>query len=238
MGKVVLITGANRGLGRIAAQLLEQSGHTILMTARDSEKGLASMEDLQSAEFFQMDVTRPESIQTCFEGVRAWLKSNNRKLDVLINNAASMFDDVSGSVDPQMDPLYSSMEVLESTFTLNTFAPYEVIKVFLPLMNRYARSDIINVSSGMGALTGMGTGAPAYRMSKCALNALTAYLAASLAGTKIRVNSLCPGWVKTELGGEGAPRTPEEGLQGLLWIVNEMPDLNGKFIRDRSLIEF
>ncbi|HEX7027441.1 MAG TPA: SDR family NAD(P)-dependent oxidoreductase [Gammaproteobacteria bacterium] len=232
--KTIVVTGANRGIGFEAVKQLAASGHTVVLTARDEVKGKAAADILEGDVIVhQLDVTDERSIRRFTDFVQDELMA----VDVLINNAGSSFD--KRSEQTAGNPLYTSVEMLRKTLEVNLVGAYALTRELLPYITRENRADIINVSSGMGALTDMGTGSPAYRISKAALNALTVFLHAELSSnTQIHVNSICPGWVRTALGGANASRSLEEGVQGILWIVNEEPELSGKFIRDRSTIDF
>lgn len=231
--KTIVVTGANRGIGFEAAKELAASGHTVILTARDEVKGKAAA-DILAGEIIvhQLDITDGQSIGK----FAAFIKSESINVDVLINNAGTSFDQ--RNEQTAGNPLYTPVEMLRKTLEVNLIGAYALTRELFPYITRDERADIINISSGMGALTDMGTGSPAYRISKAALNALTVFLHAELNGTEIHVNSVCPGWVRTALGGSSAARSLEEGVQGILWIVNEEPELSGKFIRDRRMIDF
>jgi NAD(P)-dependent dehydrogenase (short-subunit alcohol dehydrogenase family) len=118
----------------------------------------------------------------------------------------------------------------------NTLAPLRLSQVLAPLLKRSGAGRIVNVSSGMGALSDMGGDHAAYRISKAALNAVTGILAAELRG-KVAVNSMCPGWVKTDMGGSGAEREVGQGADTAVWLALDAPqNLTGKFLRDREVI--
>lgn len=231
--KTIVITGANRGIGFEAAKELAASGHTVILTARDETKGKAAADILEGDIIVhQLDVTDAQSIRR----FAAFIESEPFNVDVLINNAGTSFDKHDEDTD---NPLYTSVDKLRKTLEVNLIGAYALTQALFPYIARNLRADIINISSGMGALTDMGTGSPAYRISKAALNALTVYLHAGLSvNTQIHINAVCPGWVRTALGGPNAARGLEEGVQGILWIVNEEPELSGKFIRDRHIIDF
>lgn len=232
--KTIVVTGANRGIGFEAAKELAASGHTVILTARDEVKGKAAADILEGDIIVhQLDVTDEQSIRR----FAAFVESEPFNVDVLINNAGTSFD--KHDEDAAGNPLYTSVDKLRKTLEVNLIGAYALTRALFPFITRDQRADIINVSSGMGALTDMGTGSPAYRISKAALNALTVFLNAELSvNTQIHINSVCPGWVRTALGGPNAARGLEEGVQGILWIVNEEPELSGKFIRDRRIIDF
>ncbi|OFZ46912.1 MAG: hypothetical protein A2381_03700 [Bdellovibrionales bacterium RIFOXYB1_FULL_37_110] len=232
--KTVLITGANRGIGFEAAKELAESGHRVILTARNKEKGIKACENIKGEVIFHLlDVTQSESV----ERLAKFIGKDIGTIDVLINNAGSMFDPRRFEANPA-NPLDSSVAILNQTLQLNFVGAYDVTKQILPFMNKKERADIINVSSGMGALHEMGVGTPAYRISKTALNALTKVLTAEFENTDLHINSICPGWVRTDLGGVGATRSLEEGVMGIVWIVNEEPELRGQFIRDKEQLDF
>ena len=232
--KTVLITGANRGIGYEAAKELAESGHRVILTARNEEKGLKAKDSIKGdVIFYLLDVTQGESIKQ----LAKFIEKDVGTIDVLINNAGSLFDPKRFEVNPD-NPLDTSVEILNQTLQLNLVGAYNVTKHVLPFMNKTKRADIINVSSGMGALREMGGGTPAYRISKTALNALTKILTAEFKKTNLHVNSICPGWVRTDLGGPEAIRSVEEGVVGILWIINDEPEVRGQFIRDKEFLEF
>lgn len=235
MSKTILITGATRGLGLELARQLFKSGHQVIMTGRDEERLKKEAQKISPEVFYyKMDVTIEEDVKRCAQFVAEKFKS----LDVVVNNAGSIFEPFEfGSQDE--NPLNLSFDEFKKTMELNLYGPFLISKYFIPLLNKNKnRSDIINVSSGMGALTDMGTGVGAYRISKTALNSLSVFLAASFKGKNIYVNSVCPGWCKTDLGGEGATRSVSDGVIGMMWIINESPELSGKFIRDKEIIPY
>jgi NAD(P)-dependent dehydrogenase (short-subunit alcohol dehydrogenase family) len=222
MAGVALVTGANRGIGaEIARQLAADHGFLVLAGARDPDaiEGSAQLVPLA------LDVTDQASVDAARERVEA----EPGRLDVLVNNAG-----VYGEPDgPETYDLERAHEVLE----VNTFGPWRMIQAFLPLLRASDAPRIVNVSSGGGQLADMGGGRTAYRMSKAALNVLTRNLAAETAGSRLKVNSMCPGWVRTDMGGSAAPRSVEEGADTGAWLATlpaEGP--TGGFFRDREPI--
>ena len=153
------------------------------------------------------------------------------RLDVLVNNAG-ILEDGDSSV------LSLSAEIAKVTFETNTLGPLRVTQAFLPLLRKSAAPRIVNTSSGAGQLSdGLQSWAPAYSMSKTALNALTEQFAAAL--PEFAVNAVCPGWVRTEMGGAGAPRSVEQGADTIVWLAADSPQgLTGKFVKDRAVIEW
>jgi NAD(P)-dependent dehydrogenase (short-subunit alcohol dehydrogenase family) len=228
-GKVALVTGANRGLGREIARQLAVLGMTVVVTARDSAKGqLAAADLLQEglrADFHTLDVRDSESVTT----LHRWLEHRFGRLDVLVNSAGILID--------HQDTLISELDLdtLRWTVETNLYGPLRVTQGLLPLMRKNTAGRIVNMSSGLGQLSEMGAGVPAYRMSKAALNAFTRILAAELADTSIKVNSACPGWVRTDMGGPNADRSVEEGADTAVWLAT-LPDdgPTGGFFRERQ----
>lgn len=170
-----------------------------------------------------LDVADPRSI----EGAARTVSQAVDHLDVLVNNA--------GILDDGDDSIFDlPAERLRRMFETNTIGPLLVTQALLPLLRRSAAARIINVSSGAGQLTDMGTWAPAYSISKTALNGVTGQFAAALQGEHIPVNSVCPGWVRTDMGGSEAPRSVEEGADTIVWLATEAPrSLTGQFVKDR-----
>jgi NAD(P)-dependent dehydrogenase (short-subunit alcohol dehydrogenase family) len=173
-----------------------------------------------------LDVTSERSIATAVTTV----SQKGDHLDVLINNAGILDEDDASIAD-------LPAERLRRMFETNTIGPLRVTQAFLPLLRKSASARIVNVSSGAGQLTDMGTWAPAYSISKAALNGVTGQFAAALKGEEIAVNAVCPGWVRTDMGGSEAPRSIEEGADGIVWLATEAPQsLTGQFIKDRKSI--
>ncbi len=230
--KTIVITGSNRGIGLQAAKDLAGDGHMIIMTSRDLEKGVEASKEVPGEPIVhQLDVTDPKSIKDFTK----FVEEDVNRIDVLINNAGSVFDDMAATTNR---PLDTSMEVLRKSFDLNFFGVYELTQSLLPFFDPEGRTDVINISSGMGSLTDMGGGAPAYRFSKAALNAFTVYLGNNMNSKNLFVNSVCPGWVRTDLGGPNASRDVKDSTQALRYIINEEPDHNSQFLRDKEIIDF
>lgn len=229
---ITVITGASRGLGRAAVRRLAGvEGHRVVATARNR----ADLEPLQSElhlaghriECRQLDVTDDHSV----DALRKWLSERFGRVDALINNAAISIDHYSTSL------LELPLESLRTTLETNLFGVLRVTQALVPLMRASRAGRVVNLSSGMGQLSDMGAGVPAYRISKTALNALTRILAVEMAGSSIKVNSVCPGWCRTDLGGPDAPRSPEEGIDTVVWLATLPEDgPSGGFFRDRQPI--
>jgi len=225
--RVVVVTGANRGIGHeIARQLAQRADLHVVLTARDEKKGKAAAGNL-GVEFHPLEVDSEKSVAA----LAGFLGKAHGRCDMLVNNAGILADPRGSRV------LDSKVETYRETLATNVLGPLMLAQALVPLMrkNRYGR--IVNVSSAMGQLSDMGTGSPAYRISKTALNALTLILAADLSGSGILVNSMSPGWVRTGMGGSGAPRSVEQGADTAVWLAT-LPDNGptGGFFKDRKPI--
>lgn len=223
---IALVTGANRGIGREVARQLAANGFTVILTARSPEKAEKATSELKTKDSdihpFQLDSADEQSIRKAAD----FVEKEFGRLDVLVNNAAINYDTWQTTTEADLD-------VVRETLDTNLLGPWRVSQEFIPLMkkNRYGR--IVNVSSESGSLSSMGGGTPAYGVSKAALNALTVKLAGELKKFGILVNSVCPGWVRTDMGGRAAPRSVEKGAKGIVWAAT-LPDdgPTGQFFRD------
>lgn len=222
--KVILITGASRGIGLATARMLVSRGMNVVIGSRDPVRAKASAIDAGCG-WMRMDITDQNSISAAVTA----LKERFGYLDVLINNAAVLLDHYEGLLD--LKP-----EVLRETLETNLIGTLRVTQAFLPILQASSDPRIINISSGAGQLDGEPQAwAPAYSISKTALNMLTQQLTAAL--PDMMVNSMCPGWCRTAMGGEDAPRTPEEGADTAVWLALEAPNsLRGKFFKNRTVI--
>ena len=218
--KIALVTGGNRGLGFETCRQLAQLGITVLLGARDLAKGKAAAYQLNEKNglddnmvmFYQLDVSDQNSISNLVKEI----DQQFGHLDVLINNAAILYDAWQTTVD-------ADLEVVNQAIITNLFGPWRLTQAFVPMMktNNYGR--IVNVSSLGGSLQYMKYGGtPAYSISKAALNVLTRKLAAELVNTGILVNSVDPGWVATDMGGRGG-RPVQNGAKGIVWAAT-LPD--------------
>jgi NAD(P)-dependent dehydrogenase (short-subunit alcohol dehydrogenase family) len=219
-----LVSGANRGIGEeIARQLAEEHGFLVFAGSRDPSK----VEETDSIRAVQLDVTD----QATVDAARERIESDPGRLDALVNNAG-VYGEPIGVADYDLDDAH---EVLET----NVFGPWRLVQSFLPLLRRSDHPRIVNMSSGAGQLSDMDGGRAAYRVSKTGLNALTRALAADERGSGVLVNTMCPGWVRTDMGGAGAPRSVEEGADTAVWLAT-LPDdgPTGGFFRNRRPIDW
>jgi NAD(P)-dependent dehydrogenase (short-subunit alcohol dehydrogenase family) len=228
--RIALITGSNRGIGLEAARQLAGREFHAIVACRDEGKGQTAAEGIRQAggkaTVLPLDVSSSESIRTA--ALRFETFSDG--LDVLVNNAG-VYPDEGPSV------LTVPREKLVQTFQTNAFGALEVTQAFLPYLRKTAGARVVNVSSGYGQLDGLSDGEPSYSLSKLALNGLTIMLAEALRADSIAVNSMCPGWVRTGMGGPGATLSVEEGADTVVWLADEAPhNLTGKFFRNRREI--
>ena len=232
--KVAVVTGTNRGMGLEASRQLAQLGHRVIMTGRDRDKVLAAMEGLKSegldVEYRQLDVVDPSHIQSLAD----YIKNGYEKLDVLINSAGIYPIDPD---NPTSSVFKTKAATVIKTFETNTLAPLMIAQALIPLMKGSGR--VVNVSSTMGQLRTYVGGTPDYRISKTALNAVTRILSYEMKDTNVKVNCLCPGWVRTGMGGPTADRSVEEGVETIVWLAT-LPDdgPNGRFFRDKQEIDW
>jgi NAD(P)-dependent dehydrogenase (short-subunit alcohol dehydrogenase family) len=226
--KTVLITGSNRGIGFETARQLAIRGFNIVIGARSEQHGQAAVQKLQAigkASLLVVDVSDSKSI-----ALAASKFSSHGQLDVLINNAGIYpYEGIS--------ILTVSREQMISTFQTNTFGALEMTQAFLPYLKKSASARVINVSSGYGQINGLSASVPSYCLSKLTLNGVTIMLSEALKEHGIAVNSMCPGWVRTDMGGSSAPRSVEEGADTAIWLATEADQkLTGKFFQDRKEI--
>jgi NAD(P)-dependent dehydrogenase (short-subunit alcohol dehydrogenase family) len=228
---IALVTGANRGIGREVVRQLAQAGFTAILGARDPDKGEAAAAQLRGqglgVEFRRIDVADAQSVNALGED----LASDFGRLDVLVNNAAVHYDTWQSGVD-------ADLEVVREALETNMIGAWRTAQACLPLLRSSPHGRLVNVSSGAGSLAGMGAGAPAYSVSKAALNAMTRILAAELRDDGLLVNAVCPGWVATDMGGAGG-RPVEQGAASVMWAVTLADDgPTGGFFRDGRPVEW
>jgi NAD(P)-dependent dehydrogenase (short-subunit alcohol dehydrogenase family) len=227
--QIAIVTGAERGLGLAVSRALAARGFTVIPTSRDIKLARQVANELVKAGGqaipYQVDVIDDKSV----EKFATQLTSNVERADLLINNAGICIDTVDQAS-------LTSLDLVRDTLETNLFGAWRMCKAFLPLMVERGHGRIINISSKMGQLETMGTTSPGYRVSKTALNALTCMLAAEVEGTGVLVNSVEPGWMKTEMGGPDAPRSAEDGAETVIWAATSNSVGTGCFYFDRRLI--
>jgi NAD(P)-dependent dehydrogenase (short-subunit alcohol dehydrogenase family) len=221
---VAVVSGANRGIGLEVAAELARGGMTVVAGSRDPARGEEAVRPLLAE---GLDVRpRPLDVtdQASVEELAGYVETELGRLDVLVNNAG---------IYPAGNATDIDLVELERTWQTNTVGAWRLTKALVPMMRRTGGGRIVNVSSMSGSLAEMGSDHAGYSVSKAALNAVTRVLAQDLAGTGILVNSVCPGWVATDMGGPGAPRTVEQGAASVLWAAL-LPDdgPTGGFFRD------
>ncbi len=232
--RTALVSGANRGIGFEIVRQLARLGILAVIGARDPREGLAAAETLKPEGIDIPVVALDVNEEGGAARAVAEVKRIYGRLDILVNNAAILIDAPGGFKASLFD---LTSDTLRRTMETNLLGPVRLIQAAAPLMREQAYGRIVNISSGAGQLSDMGSGYPAYRMSKAALNALTRIAAAELAGGDIKVNAMCPGWVRTEMGGPDADRSPEEGADTAVWLAT-LADTGptGGFFRDRKPI--
>ncbi len=226
--RVALVTGANKGIGFEVARQLARKGFHVFLGARNPEAGKAAAEKLAidgSVTFLEIDISQPASVTRSATELTRTVDC----LDSLVNNAGLL-------LDADKDVTKITPEVFETTLRTNTLGALIVAQAFLSLLKKSKNPRIVNVSSGGGQLADGADGwSPAYCISKTALNGVTSQLAAAL--PTFAVNSVCPGWVRTDMGGASAPRSIGEGAAGIVWLAADAPqNETGKFWRDRKVI--
>ena len=231
--QTALITGANKGIGKEIARQLAQRGFAVFIGARDITKGREASEELcaegYEATFIQLDVTDPVSIKTAC----GTFSQKADHLDVLVNNAGIL-------EDHGEDILKLNVEMLDRTLKANVMGPILVSQDFVEQLQKSpAGGRIINVSSGVSALHKMTTYAPAYSISKTALNAVTKQFAGALKAHNIAVNCVDPGWVRTDMGGPGASLPVEKGAETIVWLATDAPQSEtGKFWHNKQEVDW
>jgi NAD(P)-dependent dehydrogenase (short-subunit alcohol dehydrogenase family) len=228
--KIALITGANRGIGFAIAQGLLEADFQIIIGSRSLKKGEIAADKLNSPSVsaVEIDIAEDESINNAFNELNGKID----RLDVLINNAGIYPDN-------GFNILTIDRNLLTKTLNINTFGAVKTTQIFLPLLEKSDKARVINYSSGYGQLAGLSAGVPSYCLSKLAVNGATIMLANALASKNIIVNAVDPGWVSSDMGGENAPRTVEQGADTAVWLatVDQVKD-SGKLWRDRSIVSF
>lgn len=229
--KIAVVTGANRGMGKAVSEKLASLDYFVIMVGRHekeiNEAALSLSQKGLSVEAFVADVGNEKEIQKLVD----YITKKYGHLDVLINNAG---------IYVQEGDIFSAQDsVMQTTFQTNTMGPYHLMKGLIPLMKKHGHGRVVNVSSGLGSFEGASSHCPAYSVSKVALNMLTKLFASEVDGTNVKVNAICPGWVKTDMGGPNAARSIDEGINGTVWAATlDEKGPNGGFFRDGSPIDW
>ncbi len=230
--KVALVTGSYRGLGLETVRQLVHTGYHGIITARRTSAGKEAAAALSSeglpVSYLDLDVTSEDSISAAYQTIAR----DHGKLDVLVNNAGIHYDLGNTSTEPDW-------KIVNEAMAINFLGAWKVAVGLLPLLKKSDNACIVNVSSGAGSLNDVTAGTPAYSCSKAALNMLTIQLAADLEASGIKVNAVCPGWVRTEMGGPQALRNVQQGASGIVWAAKLAADgPSGGFFRDGKTISW
>jgi NAD(P)-dependent dehydrogenase (short-subunit alcohol dehydrogenase family) len=232
MQRVALVTGSNRGIGFEACRQLAQAGLLVIATSRDEALGREAVEQLRreglEVRYYPLDVADHKAVMR----VKEFVEKEFGQLDVLVNNAGVYLD-----ADKSVFEI--PVEVMRETLEINLYGAFHLIRAFVPMMREKKYGRIVNVSSGLGMLSDMQGRTASYKISKVALNALTVIVADELRGDNIKVNTMSPGWVQTRMGGEGAPTSPAEGVDTIIWLAT-LPDKGptGGFFENRKSIDW
>ena len=232
---IAVVTGANRGIGFETCRQLATQGVRVVLTSRDPDKGRRAAETLSreglDVIYHALDVTDPEAV----ERLAGFIERELGRLDVLVNNAGVFLDRGEGVDSGLLSVFDANVDLVRATMETNVYGPLRLCQTLVPLMR--GRGRVVNLSSGMGQLNEMNGCCPGYRLSKTALNALTRILADELKDTRIKVNSVCPGWVRTDMGGPNADRDVVKGAETVVWLATLGDDgPTGGFFRDKQPI--
>ncbi|MCB1152706.1 SDR family oxidoreductase [bacterium] len=229
MARTALVTGANRGIGLEVARQLAREGMTVILCARDSDAGREAAARLSAeggdVRAEMLDVADEASIRALADR----LARAGVTVDALVNNAG---------IYPHGDLMTMATEKIDETMRVNTYGALWMTQAFAPGMIERGYGRVVNVSSGAGSFKGGLQGPPVYSFTKAALNAVTMVLAHEVRGD-VKINAVCPGWVRTEMGGSNADRSVEEGARGIVWAATLPADgPNGGFFRDGKAISW
>lgn len=237
--RVALVTGANKGLGFQCCIELGLRKFRVILTARDPNLGEMRAKELKTQGFdvifHPLDVQSDKSI----EAIGSFIKKEIGQLDVLINNAAVLLDIDKEHGWSSMMPSELPLDIFQTTWEINVKGPFHLCQIFAPMMLKQGYGRIVNVSSELGQLSTMSSGEPSYRISKAALNAVTRVFAKEYSGTNVLINSVSPGWVRTDMGGPLAPRSLEKGAETIIWAAS-LPDggPTGQFFQDKTPLDW
>lgn len=232
--RIALVTGGNRGIGLEIVRQLSRTGIMAVLGSRDLDKGREAAGKLASEGLeppvVALDVRDASSIRAAVEEVLSLFG----RIDVLVNNAGILKE---GQTPEESKVLEVSPQLAIETYDTNTLGPLRMMQAVVPIMQKGGYGRVVNISSGAGQLSDMQAGYPAYRMSKAALNALTRVTAAELGPAPVKVNAMCPGWVRTDMGGPNATRSVEQGAETAVWLATLADNgPTGGFFRDKAPI--
>ena len=229
---VALVTGANKGIGKEAARQLAQHGFKVIAAARKADAGKSTAQEIQDnggdAQSVVLDVTQDDSVRAAVQEVT----KITPKLDVLVNNAGIL-------IDLETPPRETDLSKLQQTFDTNVAGVARVTQAFLTTLKQSGDPRIVNVSSTWGSLDAMSkspSATPSYHVSKAALNMWTVLLAQDLKPDGVSVNSICPGWVRTDMGGPNATRSVEQGAAIIVKLATMAKPPTGKFLDDAGAV--
>jgi NAD(P)-dependent dehydrogenase (short-subunit alcohol dehydrogenase family) len=230
--RIAVVTGANRGIGLETCRQLSQQGIFTILTSREESKGKAALDTLRQEGgdliSHQLDITDQESINR----LDAFILERYGRCDILVNNAGVFLDRGLSIFEVPID-------LLKETLEINSFGALDMCRTFLPLMEKHGYGRIINVSSGMGMISTLSGYSSAYKLSKVLLNAMTRIMADEVKEKNIKINTMDPGWVRSDMGGTSAPRSLAQGADTIVWLANLPADgPTGGFFGDRQPIHW
>lgn len=226
--KIAIVTGANRGIGFETCRQLSKRGIITILTSRDANKGVRAVDELREQgldlEFHQLDITEELSI----ESLKEFVIDSYGRCDILINNAGVF-------IDRGVSVFKLPIQTLQETLQINAIGALRMCQEFLPLMQEARYGRIVNVSSGMGSISSMGDSSAAYKLSKLMMNGMTRIMAAEIKNADIKINTMAPGWVRSDMGGANAPRSLSQGADTIIWLATLSKDgPSGGFFEDRA----
>lgn len=228
---VAIVTGGNRGIGHEICKELSKAGCNVVLTSRNEEEGrraVAKLHQYDNVAYRRLDVTDSKDIAS----LRDWILKTYGRVDILINNAGVYLDEGVSVFDVDEN-------LMQDTIAVNFYGAFHMCRAFVPIMRQNGYGRIVNVSSGYGAMSEMGGYVAAYRISKAALNALTLIMANELRNGNIKVNAVCPGWVRTDMGGGMAPISPEAAAKDIVhFALVDAKGPTGGFFRHKKPIQW
>lgn len=236
--RVSLVTGGNKGIGLELCKQLLANGHYVILTSRNEDKGKSAVASLSSIspniEYQKIDLEKPE----LFDALVKTIKKQHGKLDTLINNAGINLENSANS-DLEVSALNPNYEDIQKMLLVNTINTIQLTNKLLPILSNSDDGRIINISSSMAQLKNMTKGSIGYRLSKTGMNVMTKVFSEELKTSNIKINSVSPGWVKTDMGSQNARLEVEEAVETIIWLATvEQLTLTGKFLKDKKELEW